>query len=114
MDEYGNEHEEFWQNMSQHLHGKGCPKCGNTQKSTITFCKEFREKYGNKYDLSLVDYKGILEHVTVICPICKHIFQITPHNMLKGRNCPNCAILKAKERYKLSIDIVQERIDNDL
>ena len=111
LDEYGNEHGEFWQDISQHLRGKGCPKCGNRRKTTITFCKEFREKYGNKYDLSLVEYQGISEHVTVICPTCKHVFQITPHNMLMGRNCPNCAILRAKERYKLPIDVVKERID---
>lgn len=111
LDENGNEHGEFWQRPSQHLRGKGCPKCGNKQKTTATFCKEFKEKYGDKYDLSLVEYKGIFEHVTVICPICKHIFQITPHNMLHGRNCPNCAILRAKERYKLPTKIVQERIN---
>lgn len=111
LDEYGNEHGEFWQRSAQHLRGKGCPKCANNKKTTSSFCKEFKEKFGDKYDLSLVEYKGIFEHVTVICPVCKHIFQITPHNMLMGRSCPNCAILKAKERYKLPIDVVKERIE---
>lgn len=53
--------------------------------------------HGNKYDYSKVVYIGALTKVTIVCPIHGN-FQILPHNHLHGSGCPDCGILKAKEK----------------
>jgi len=46
-------------------------------------------EYGNEYDLSLVEYKGRVNPVIVICP--DHgTFTITPDNLLYRAGCPSC------------------------
>ena len=46
--------------------------------------------YGNKYDCSKVEYNGIYEKITVICPIHGE-FNITPNNFINlHRGCPQC------------------------
>lgn len=91
-------HGEFQQKPNDHLNGKGCPKCtSNKLKTTDQFKQEIIEKFGDKYDLSQVAYKGAFKHVTLICNEedglgNKHgEFLITPSNLLKGRGCPKCS-----------------------
>lgn len=48
------EHGEFWQKPNAHLNGNGCPKCCGRNKTTEEFIKEAKNKYGDKYDLSLI------------------------------------------------------------
>lgn len=109
-DEYGNEHGEFYAKPTTHLGGRGCPKCGNNQKSTKSFCDEAYEKFGDKFELSLVDYKGIFEKVLVKCNTCGNVFPITPHNLLKGRGCPQCSFENSRKRYQLPFDVFEQRI----
>lgn len=68
------EHGEFWMKPNDHLSRKfGCHKCGwakegeNRTKTTEEFIKEAREKYGNRFDYSKVDYKKGTEKVCIIC-----------------------------------------------
>ena len=59
-----------------------------TTEEYITKC---REKYGDKYDYSKVEYKGSKSKVTIICP--KHgEFQIRASNFLQGHECNKCGI----------------------
>lgn len=52
---------------------------------------------GTHYDFSLSIYKGLTKPVNVICP--KHgEFQITPHNLFKGRGCKSCSKEKHQAR----------------
>ncbi|MBI6105889.1 hypothetical protein [Clostridium perfringens] len=44
----------------------------------------------SKY-LVLSEYKGTHKHVKMQHLECGHIWDITPHNFLKGRRCPLCA-----------------------
>ena len=58
-----------------------------TAKQRETAAKSFYERlhtmYGNRYDTSLVDYKGRETHITLICP--DHgLFVITPRTLLNG------------------------------
>lgn len=54
------------------------------------FIKKAREKHGDFYDYSKVNYVNTNTKVAIICPI-HGVFYQTPHNHLKGRNCPKCS-----------------------
>jgi len=55
----------FTQTAAKHLSGK-CPEKKIERKSTNDFISECRRVWGNKYDYSLVDYKGSLENIKII------------------------------------------------
>ena len=97
------EHGEFEQVAYSHLKGHGCKKCRfeslrNTQEG---FIKKAKKVYNDKYDYSLVEYKGGKEKVDIICP--KHgVFTKTPSQHLRGRECNGCspAKIKSVERHR--------------
>lgn len=78
-------HGEFEQNIYDHLNGHGCAKCAidATKSNTDEFIEKATRIHGNKYDYSKVDYKGIRNDVTIICPIHGE-FEQTPESHLKG------------------------------
>lgn len=83
---------------------EGCPKCKknkNFNKNKITFIEKSNNKYGNKYDYSLVEYNGSVIKVKIICPI-HGIFEQIPHDHLRiEHGCPKCAdIIKRIKRIK--------------
>lgn len=52
-------------------------------KRRETFFEKLHEMYGNRYDTSLVDYKGRETHITLICP--DHgLFTIRPRTLFNG------------------------------
>lgn len=73
----------------------GCPDCGNDKsgrkaKTTEQFKKEFVERWGNLYDLSLVDYVNDATDVTIICPY--HGRQTSrPSSLLSKRRLTPCS-----------------------
>jgi Zn finger protein HypA/HybF involved in hydrogenase expression len=73
---------------------KGCPKCAH--RSTKYTLEEFialaMEKWGDKYDLSLIkEYKGRTQKIPIICK--KHgYFEIIAGNFLSGHGCKLCGI----------------------
>lgn len=76
-DKYGNEHGEFWQTPSNHLHGSGCPKCKTYKlqvdirnfltEHDVTFEEQktfewFKNKQGSKtLDFYLPEYNAAIE-----------------------------------------------------
>jgi len=92
------EHGIFKQRADSHLYGYGCPKCGvekvhKPKINTNEFIEKARFKHGDKYDYSLVDYKGsgTNNKVKIICP--KHgIFEQNTTTHLSGTGCPRCSI----------------------
>lgn len=97
------EHGEFEQAAYSHLKGHGCKKCKieslrNTQED---FIKKAKKVYNDKYDYSLVEYKGHHTKVDIVCP--KHgVFSKTPSQHLYGRECNGCspARIKHLKKYK--------------
>ena len=89
------EHGEFWQEPRAHIRGQGCPICSidiAKAKATCTtdeFILKSNRLHGNKYDYSLVDYKGSKINVDIICPKHGEFWQ-TPSNHLRGEGCPKC------------------------
>lgn len=58
-----------------------------TQEEFILKCKE---KHGDKYDYSLVDYTNISNKINIICK--DHgVFEQCAKNHKDGQGCPKCA-----------------------
>ena len=99
------EHGEFLQLPSNHLKGKGCPICGNLNKSrnnSYTFnefvtkaCKVHGDKYQYNKELFKKDEN---DKIGIICP--KHgIFRQTITSHLLGNGCPMCAGRNKTNQY---------------
>ena len=103
-------HGDFEQNPEVHLRGSGCPKCGKSissnkrLKSKETIIEELKKAHGDKYDYSLVDYKGTDTKVKIICPV-HGVFLQTPYDHKKGSGCPVC-----NNRNKTTEDFIKKAI----
>lgn len=90
-------HGVFKQSPKTHLNGGECRECSYEKRQLAIIEKHgklFKDKanavHNNKYDYSLVKYKGNEEQIEIICP--KHgIFNQTPHDHLSGCGCPQCS-----------------------
>ena len=77
--------------------GKCCRDCGikrstdKRRKPVEQFVEEAKQKHGDKYDYSKVDYNNIHEKVIIVCKSHGEFHQ-TPGNHLRGVNCPKCGI----------------------
>lgn len=87
----------FSQRPNNHLRGVGCSFCGEKsscttrkEKSKIKFFKDAPNIHECKYDYSLVEFKDMSTHVTVLCPEHQE-FSITPHKHILGGGCPSCS-----------------------
>jgi hypothetical protein len=99
------EHDIFEQIPTNHLNGKGCPKCGgNIKKTTEEFIKKAKVVHGDKYDYSLVEYKNAKTKIKIICP--EHgIFEQTPECHSNSQGCPKCSGRYEKPYNKLNIPL---------
>lgn len=97
-DKYGNEHGEYWQTPAACVRGNTCPKCANERRgkrpedrmTTEKYIIREREVFGEKYDLSKVQYIDANTKMCFICP--EHgEFWMLPYGHLSGQGCPKCA-----------------------
>ncbi|MDR0676115.1 MAG: DUF723 domain-containing protein [Elusimicrobiota bacterium] len=74
-----------------HLSGQGCPECSGKKRYTQ---KEWIERaskiHNNKYDYSLVEYKGQEKKVKIICPIHGMFEQKAMQHTNSLNGCPLC------------------------
>ena len=83
-------HGEFEQKSNLHLAGGNCNKCvGGVKSNTEEFIKKAKDKHGNKYDYSKVNYINNHTKLTIICPI-HGIFPQPVYTHLAGHKCPVC------------------------
>lgn len=97
----------WYPKANNHLNGANCPKCSKegishkitklpkTNKSTRTYdTNTFKNKvielYGDKFDLSKVNYIDNKTQITIGCKIHGD-FLITPNHLLSGRGCSKCS-----------------------
>jgi len=102
-------HGTFPQTPSNHLRGKGCPKCGNLNRGKSNrsnkdaFILKANEKHDNKYDYTLVDYKRLKTHITIICPEHGNFIQ-SPDNHLQGAGCSKCGRKRTEDGHRLTTE----------
>ena len=54
-------------------------------KTNEEFIKQIKEKYGDSFDYSLVEYKNNFTKIKLICPKHKNIIETHPKTLLKKR-----------------------------
>ena len=100
-------HGEFEQMTASHIRGCGCPKCKGEatgkrcRLSKEDFIKKAREKHGNKYDYTNVEYKDSQTKVCIICHKHGDFWQVPAYHT-QGNGCPKCANESLAERYRSS------------
>lgn len=102
-------HGPFYISAIEFLRRHGCQKCvGNYQMSNEEYIEALKQVHGDRYDLSLVDFKGTKHRVIGICKDHGQ-FTLQADNFLKGGNCPQCARLIAIDKTKLSQEEVVQK-----
>ena len=111
-------HGEFWQKPADHIRGIGCEKCKfekialNNTYTTDVFITKCKNKYGDKYDYSKVEYKDNKTKVCIICPEHGEFWQ-TPNKFLSGRACVKCADEERRLRKEKSFIERSKEIHNN-
>ena len=124
------DHGEFWQRPADHTNGCGCTKCrneanGERKRSSLSdFITKAREKHGDKYDYSKVNYVNCENKVCIICSNPEHgeFWQIPAYH-LSGNGCPKCGgtcvltkedfITKARKKHKDKYDYSKVKYVNN-
>lgn len=95
-------HGVFEQSVSNHIRGAGCPKCKadafvkRKTHTTEDFIAKAQNIHGDRYDYSLVEYKGTHTKVKIVCP--EHgVFEQEPKVHITGSGCPICTATKAAD-----------------
>lgn len=95
-------HGPFKQSPSNHFSERGCPECGTLaaadarRKTTDQFIVKAIAIHGDRYDYSLVEYRGNVSKVSIVCP--EHgPFEQTPAEHIVGSGCAKCGRLAGAE-----------------
>lgn len=110
------EHGVFPQTIHRHLDYQGCPVCaGIIKKSNEQIIAEFKEKHGDRYDYSLVEYDGNNKKVRIICKEHGEFLQ-TPKAHKKSSGCPSCRVhlKKVSDKIPAFKQVHGERYNYDL
>jgi very-short-patch-repair endonuclease len=101
-------HGKFTIRANLHLYGHGCPEknceqnVNNMRITKYNVIEKFREKHGDKYDYSQVEFKSSNNNVVIICK-SHGSFLLTPSLHIKGYKCKQCNIqniqLKAFDKF---------------
>lgn len=96
---YCKEHKQFfYQNANNILQGQKC-SCGrderisksNSKYTKESFIEQSKEKHGNKYDYSLIEFNNIKSIIKIICKKHNYIFEQTADSHLRSIHCcPKC------------------------
>lgn len=103
-------HGEFYQTPDNHIHGRGCRKCGLITKSTScmlttdTFIEKAINVHHDRYDYSNTVYTGTVTKVLIGCPMHGNFLQ-SPSEHLRGCGCMACGHLRRGEHARLSTDM---------
>lgn len=107
------EHGSFWQSPTNHVSGKGCPKCRNkatsqrSKKTKSQFVDQASALWLGRYDYSRVVYLGAHTPVEIRCP--EHgFFMQTPTNHLSSKlGCPRCNHMKSAPEEQVAAFLEQ-------
>jgi hypothetical protein len=104
------QHGVFEQTPHHHMHGHGCEKCAIEYRALLkrrtveVFISEANKVHHNKYDYSLVEYKGSTKKVKIKCK--KHgIFEQAPNNHINQyQGCPECCVNNKSKSETIWLD----------
>ena len=101
------EHGWFEQVPEVHLSGSGCPGCRYVRMAKTRtrpwheILVEFRERHGDRYDYSRVEYVNLSRKVTIVCR--EHgPFEQRPYCHLQGHGCPQCKYERLSANQRLT------------
>lgn len=95
----------FWQISKDHKAGMRCYYCGReaqiekAKKSKEQFEQEMYNLYGDKYDLSNIEYINTKTDIELECPTHGK-FKKKPCDLIKGVSCNKCKLAKSKYNNK--------------
>lgn len=98
------EHGDFAQIPGKHLRPEGCPKCVGKYKTTQDIINLCREKHGDKYDYSKVEYISADKPITIICPKHGEFRQIPYVHYKRGCGCPKCSSSHGEQEVSTVLD----------
>ena len=107
------EHGPFWQRISHHKKGTGCPECNPRKKMTF---KRFKQKankvWGEKYKYKKETFKDSQSNIIAICD--EHgEFEVNVQHHLRtntpAQGCPKCAKKSFREKKLLTKDDVVKK-----
>ena len=103
-----NLHGRFKTRPNNHLNGRGgCKVCGGRPDiTTESFIRNLKSVFGDRYDLSKVEYNGAFVDVTLICPVHGE-FTKKPSNIMSSDGCQACQRVTIDEFVKKA-NIVHE------
>ena len=110
-------HGEYEMTPYKHKKSKyGCWECGKIESSkkrtkpNDVYISQLKEKFGEKFDYSKVNYKGQTKDVIIICKEHKYEFSIHAGRLLNDCEfgCPKCVIDNKKKLAKLLEDFIKE------
>ena len=105
-------HGVFEQTPNNHLSkNQDCPKCSEKYfeiKTTDEVVSNFKNKHGDKYDYTKVNYKGNKIKVEIVCKEHGSFYQ-TPNNHLKGQDCKKCKKMTTQDFINKSIKIHKKK-----
>lgn len=107
-------HSKYFHNTAHHIvRGAGCSECKKEKISlkkrlgTTEFVNRSKNKHGNRYDYTLVEYKTLTEPVKIIC--YEHgEFEQKPREHINGHGCPLCAsttISAVSQKWLLTLGV---------
>jgi hypothetical protein len=83
-------HGDFWMTPNNFLSGHKCPACSGRQRVTKeVFVSRSKVIHQDRYDYSKVNYKGLQNKVSIICPVHGEFMQ-KPAYHLNGNGCQKC------------------------
>ena len=92
-------HGEFWQYLSNHYKGCGCPKCGGNYNYTTDEYVEFLKNTIKEWNITFEKVVYINNHTPIILTCKKHgDFKILPSSISSNVLCPECNKLLLKEK----------------
>lgn len=109
-------HGEFWILPSEHLGGRGCPKCSNEhlwdkrtdRPTTASFIEKANIIHNGKYIYYKTKYKNSKSKLRIECPIHGE-FLMTPNAHLHGQGCPKCGRITLASYFAKNInDFINE------
>lgn len=99
---------------NNHIRERGCRQCGIKRRVKASrmkleeFIRRAKEKHGDKYDYSKVDYINNRDNVVIVCPIHAD-FKQSVSNHLAGQGCSTCGKKVTAEKTSLTNEIFIER-----